>query len=117
MIRTAALLAILLSPSPAQAQDAQISNVGATPAALSAVVTWASALAASSRVAYGPTVAMGESTLFDQTRTTAHAVTILGLTPGTQYFYNARSLLNGVSVGSGSSFTTSTTVSAGAYTP
>ncbi len=75
----------------------------------SATITWTTDQASSSQVNYGTTTAYGSQSPLNNTLTTAHSVTITGLTAGTTYDFDVVST-NGSSVSSTSgNFTFATT--------
>jgi phosphodiesterase/alkaline phosphatase D-like protein len=88
-----------------------ISNVVATPAETSVVITWDTNENASSIVDYGPTNSYGTSTAETDTspRVTSHSVTITGLTASTTYHYRVKSndASSNLATGSDGTFTTS----------
>ncbi|HEY3216386.1 MAG TPA: S8 family serine peptidase, partial [Candidatus Eisenbacteria bacterium] len=54
-------------------------------------IGWTTDILASSRVDYGTTPALGQSTAESPALSTAHAVPLLGLTPETEYFFDVES--------------------------
>jgi phosphodiesterase/alkaline phosphatase D-like protein len=67
-----------------------ISQVSASPASSTAVVTWSTDEAADSRVDYGPSEAL-ELSASGAALVTAHSLTLSGLIPGTTYYYRVTS--------------------------
>ena len=63
-----------------------ISNVQATPAGVSATITWSTDVVSSSTVNYGLTASYG-SQQTDPAAVTSHSITLTGLAPGTTYHY------------------------------
>jgi hypothetical protein len=61
-----------------------ISNTGA-------VVTWSTDVAATTQLAFGTTMALGQLSPLQTTMAASHGVTLSGLTPGTQYYFQAQS--------------------------
>ena len=82
-----------------------ISNVGATPTATTANVTWTTDAASTSQVNYGTTTSLGLSTT-DGTLVTSHSLTLTGLSAATTYDYRV------ISTNSGGSTTWPVTTSA-----
>jgi hypothetical protein len=68
-----------------------LTQVAAAPTNTGATITWTTDVPATSQVAYGPTAQLGTSTPLDAALTTSHSVTISGLLPGTQYFFQVSS--------------------------
>lgn len=57
-----------------------------------AVITWTTDKAATSQVAFGPTIGSEALTSLNTALTTAHSVTLTGLAPSTTYHYQAQSV-------------------------
>jgi hypothetical protein len=77
---------------PADTTPPVITALGASGiTSTSASVSWTTDEAATSRVDYGTTAALGSSTTTSTVLTTSHARTITGLEPDTTYFYRVRS--------------------------
>lgn len=93
-IVTASLVG-LLACQPVLAQTAtapSISSVAVSSTATTAVVSWTTSnVASTSYVDFGLTDVYG-NTLGNGTPVTVHSVTLLGLTPGTQYHFRVRSM-------------------------
>jgi len=68
-----------------------ISNVGANPNVLSAVITWTTDEPATSQVEYGTTPAYGSQTTKDTNLVTSHSVNVTGLSQSTLYHYRVKS--------------------------
>ena len=68
-----------------------ISTVDPVPAAGSASVAWNTDENSDTQVYYGPTAGYGSSTALNPTLTLAHGASLMGLTPGTEYYFEARS--------------------------
>ncbi|MFH1784641.1 MAG: fibronectin type III domain-containing protein [bacterium] len=86
-----------------------ISNVLAQSiTASSAMITWATDIAATSQVEYGTTANYGTSSTLDSTPDTSHGVSVTGLSADTTYHYRvkSRNSSGGESVGSDNTFTT-----------
>ena len=66
-----------------------VSNVNASALDTSAVITWTTAVPASSQVKYGASQAYGLSSTFDGTMVVQHSVTLPGLTASTTYHFSA----------------------------
>ena len=64
-----------------------ISNISSTTTANSATVKWTTNIPATSRVEYGTTTSLGQTTPEDTSLTTNHSVTISGLTKQTRYYF------------------------------
>ena len=75
----------------------------------SATITWTTDKAATSQVAYGPTITYGTLTLPNPAFVTAHTVLLTGLTPGTLYNYQVLSGNAQYPTGFSTNFTFSTT--------
>jgi uncharacterized lipoprotein YddW (UPF0748 family) len=74
-----------------------ISNVQAgSETQSSAIITWTTNAASSSKVYYGPDRTCSQSTTEDNTQVTSHSVTVTGLSPGTTYYYRVYSMFSGV---------------------
>ena len=69
-----------------------ISAVAATPAATTAAVTWTTDTNSTSRVDYGTSATTLTLNVSNASLSTAHAVSLTGLTPGTAYFYRVTSV-------------------------
>jgi hypothetical protein len=67
-----------------------ISNLQVTPGPGSFTVTWTTNVPATTRVNYGATAALGQSTR-DTSLVTAHQITVSGLAPSTLYYWQAAS--------------------------
>ncbi len=65
------------------------------PGSSTAVITWRTEEAATTQVDYGPTTSYGSSTPLDGRLLKNHAVTLSGLTPGSNYFVRAISITPG----------------------
>jgi hypothetical protein len=76
----------------------------------SATVSWTTDESADGQVDYGVSTAYGSSTTLNAVRTTTHAETITGLSPGTLYHYRVRSrdATGNVATSGDSTFTTAT---------
>ena len=79
-----------IGTTPPDVTPPVISGVGVAPTASDAVVSWTTNEASSSSVAYGTTAALGQSAS-TAGNTTAHSVTLSGLTCNTLYHYQVSS--------------------------
>ncbi|CAG0957191.1 Serine-aspartate repeat-containing protein D [Methanosarcinales archaeon] len=68
-----------------------ISNVVSMPDVSSAIIRWNTDESATSNVSYGQSIAYENGSIVDGTLTTSHAITLTGLTAGTQYHYQINS--------------------------
>ncbi len=59
-------------------------------------IEWTTTLPSDSQLEYGVSSLLGHTTSLDETLTTAHAVTLSGLTPNTNYYFRVRSKPAGV---------------------
>ncbi|HPD29733.1 MAG TPA: hypothetical protein PLL20_07040 [Phycisphaerae bacterium] len=73
-------------PPPITVSDIDVGDVGQT----SASVSWTTEVASTSRVDYGTTTDYGSYT-YDSAEVTDHAITLIGLSPGTTYYYKVTS--------------------------
>jgi len=75
-----------------------------------ATVTWNTGESSDSQVEYGPTSAYGSATTLNTNLVTAHAATLGGLTPDTQYHYRVKSrdVAGNLAVSGDTTFTTAT---------
>ncbi|MGH9503190.1 MAG: DUF4082 domain-containing protein [Terriglobales bacterium] len=64
-----------------------IRSVAVTTTASTANITWTSAVPSDSQVEYGPTTAYNNVSVLEETKVTAHAVTVNDLPPGTTYHF------------------------------
>ncbi len=69
-----------------------MTDISASPGALSAVITWNTSEPATSQVDYGATASYGAATPFNGSLVTSPSVTINGLSPVTAYHFRVRSL-------------------------
>ena len=69
-----------------------ISALQATTTATTATITWTTSVPANSRVDYGTSPSALTLTASDSTLSTAHSVTLTGLTTGTSYYYRVTSV-------------------------
>ncbi len=69
-----------------------INDLSAVPDDVSASITWMTPEPASTRLEFGPTAEMGQSTALVATPTTRHAVLLRSLDPATDYYYRAVSV-------------------------
>ncbi len=81
---------ITYGPTTADTTPPVISNLAATPGATTATITWTTNKPSTSVVNYGTTTAYGQ-TQSDPTLTTAHSVTLPGLSQLTAYHFQAQS--------------------------
>ena len=80
----------------APAASVVISNVASSNITTNSVtITWATDKPSTSQVAYGTTISYGPPTSLDSNQVTSHSVTIIGLTAGTTYNYQAISSITG----------------------
>lgn len=99
-------------PPPATSTDTTapiVSAVLSTPSSTSALITWTTNEAATSRVFYGTSTALGMSTTLSSTLVTSHSQTISGLATSTAYFYEVQSKDAAGNVGSSTQGTFTTT--------
>ncbi|HKQ56943.1 MAG TPA: S8 family serine peptidase [Candidatus Eisenbacteria bacterium] len=68
-----------------------ITGVSATVGGAGATVTWITNKNATSQVYYGTTPALGSSSPFDAAALFSHSVTLAGLTPGQNYYFDVES--------------------------
>lgn len=108
------LAPLSFSTTPPDSVAPVISAVAAAPASMTAAITWTTDEATDSRVDYGTSTALG-STAALPAMTTAHAITLTGLTPGATYYFrvtsadaSANTSTSPVTVNPPASFTTST---------
>src|SRR5262252_5766162 len=83
------LLVVLVTPS-AIAQS-WVSSVRVTTTNATATINWTTAVPATSRVKYGLTTSYGTLSSLNSNFTTAHSVSLTGLTAGTTYHYRVLS--------------------------
>ncbi len=79
----------------ALALESGLKDFTRTPGSSTAVITWRTDEAATTQVEYGPTTSYGSSTPLDARLLKSHAVTLGGLTPGSNYFVRAISTTQG----------------------
>lgn len=119
ILRRNALLFTLLALPTTMWGQTFISNVNASALDTSAVITWTTAVPASSQVKYGTSSSYGKSSSFDGTMALQHSATISGLTASTTYHFTVVSAdSSGEQVASpDSTFTTSGSAPAPAPLP
>jgi hypothetical protein len=76
----------------------------------SATITWTTDIPSTTRVAYGTTAALGTQSPLDSALVTSHSMTLIGLTPGTTYFYAATSVNGSGGSATSANFTFTTPV-------
>ncbi|HAM71847.1 MAG TPA: hypothetical protein DCM86_09410 [Verrucomicrobiales bacterium] len=81
----------VLRITPLETGPAFISDLAIEPGASSALITWTTPVAATSRVDYGATAAFDQAAAPGLPPVHRHAVTLTGLLPGTPYFFKAES--------------------------
>ena len=77
--------------SPPIVDSVVISNITSTTTVNSATVKWTTNVPSTSRVSYGTTKSLGQTTSEDINLVTSHSVTISGLTKQTRYFFKVHS--------------------------
>ena len=89
----AVLLAFCLISSAAMAQSGPtISAVAATSVAASSdIISWATDTPSDSQVEFGATASYGSITVRDTVPMTSHTMALVGLAPGTVYYYRVQS--------------------------
>ena len=88
------------NPSPLQtlnatatvlADDPEITNVGADPTDITAIVSWDTDRPSDSQVEFGTTPALGSFSTLDPSLVTSHSHTVTGLQPETTYYFDVLS--------------------------
>jgi len=93
-----------------------LSNVTVTAGDVAAIVSWTTSEPATSVVSFGPTPAYENGSVSNTTPKSVHSLTLLGLTPDTEYHFEARSV-DGAGLAGSSGDLTFTTQEAGAGGP
>jgi hypothetical protein len=91
LVSVTLLFFFLVTPSAFAQTQTWISAVAATPTTTTATVSWTTAVAANSQVAYGTTTSYGSSSALNSSPVTAHSVALASLTAGTTYHYRVLS--------------------------